>query len=98
MPDFLKAVSIFSRNLETTTMKFEDISKSFERFVAEDVEDVVIDGEVVGYDRAAGKILSFQELSRRARKGGGGSERDQCVVCLYAFDCLYLNGASLLQV
>ncbi len=51
----------------------------------------VIDAEAVAIDRTNGKLMPFQELSRRKRKDVK-VEDIQVRVCLFAFDLLYLNG------
>lgn len=51
----------------------------------------MLDAEAVAIDRATGKIMPFQELSRRKRKDVK-VEDIQVRVCLFAFDLLYLNG------
>eukprot|EP00899_Mesostigma_viride_P007438 jgi/Mesvir1/16696/Mv15091-RA.1 len=91
------AVHIYSRNAEDNTEKFPDIVRSMSTYLQPGVTSVVIDAEAVGFDRGAGKILPFQELSKRARKDV--KEEDiKVAVCLFAFDILYLNGESLLQI
>jgi ATP dependent DNA ligase domain len=51
----------------------------------------VLDAEAVAIDRTTGKLMPFQELSRRKRKDVR-VEDIQVRVCLFAFDLLYLNG------
>jgi hypothetical protein len=51
----------------------------------------VLDAEAVAIDRKTGKLMPFQELSRRKRKDVK-VEDIQVRVCLFAFDLLYLNG------
>ena len=58
----------------------QDTAKSF-----------VLDAEAVAVDRTTGKLLPFQDLSRRKRKDVK-VEDIQVRVCLFAFDLLYLNG------
>ena len=89
-------VKIFSRNQEDNTPKFPDVIRRLPSYLKEGVKSVVIDGEAVAYDRENHKILPFQILSTRGRKNI--DEADIKVnVCIYAFDCLYLNGETLLQ-
>jgi DNA ligase 1 len=51
----------------------------------------VLDSEAVAIDRATGKLLPFQELSRRKRKDVK-AEDVTVKVSLFGFDLLYLNG------
>ena len=89
-------VKIFSMNQEDNTPKFPDVIRRLPSYLKEGVKSVVIDGEAVAYDRENHKILPFQILSTRGRKNI--DEADIKVnVCIYAFDCLYLNGETLLQ-
>lgn len=55
------------------------------------VTSFILDSEVVAYDLASDKILPFQTLSTRAKKGVQ-IEDVKVQVCLFAFDLLYLNG------
>ncbi|KAF9597190.1 hypothetical protein IFM89_016331 [Coptis chinensis] len=90
------SVEIYSRNAERNTGKFPDVVSSVERFKHSSVRSFVLDCEVVAYDREKQKILPFQVLSTRARKGVVMSDIT-VKVCIFAFDILYLNGQSLLQ-
>ena len=51
----------------------------------------MLDAEAVAIDRTTGKLMPFQELSRRKRKDVK-VEDIQVRVCLFAFDLLYMNG------
>ena len=51
----------------------------------------MLDAEAVAIDRMTGKLMPFQELSKRKRKDVK-VEDIQVRVCLFAFDLLYLNG------
>lgn len=57
----------------------------------ESTQSFVLDAEAVAWDPVAGKILPFQELSKRKRKDVK-VEDIRVRVCLFAFDLLYLNG------
>ncbi|KZV87084.1 hypothetical protein EXIGLDRAFT_697865 [Exidia glandulosa HHB12029] len=59
-------------------------------------ESFVFDAEAVAVDRTTGKLMPFQELSKRKRKDVK-IEDIQVRVCLFAFDLLYLNGEPLLH-
>jgi len=91
-----KKIMIFSRNSENMTPKYPDIVARLPGSLAPGVDSCVLDGEAVAWDPEHKKILPFQVLSTRARKDV--SLQDIKVnVCVFLFDCLYLNGRSLLQ-
>jgi DNA ligase 1 len=93
-------VTIFSRNSENTTGKYPDLEGVLRDAMggpAGGVDSCVLDGEVIAYDRDKRQLMPFQVLSTRARKDV--SVADIKVQVIYAaFDLLYLNGRSLLQV
>lgn len=57
----------------------------------EGTKSFVLDAEAVAIDRQTGKLMPFQELSKRKRKDVK-VEDIQVRVCLFGFDLLYLNG------
>ena len=59
--------------------------------VKDNTKSFVFDAEAVAIDRTTGKLMPFQELSKRKRKDVK-LEDIQVRVCLFAFDLLYLNG------
>ena len=62
-------VRVFSRNLEDNTVKYPDIVSTFKAHLKPGVRSVVLDAEAVAFDRETKKILPFQVLSTRAKKG-----------------------------
>ncbi|KAJ0968745.1 hypothetical protein J5N97_021622 [Dioscorea zingiberensis] len=90
------SVEIYSRNAERNTGKYPDVVNSVSRFKKSTVKSFVLDCEIVAYDREKRKILPFQILSTRARKGVILSDI-KVAVCTYAFDILYINGQALLK-
>ncbi|KAJ3558816.1 hypothetical protein NM688_g696 [Phlebia brevispora] len=89
-------IGVFSRNSEDMSKKYPDLMEQLPRCVKETAKSFVFDSEAVAIDKATGKLMPFQELSRRKRKDVK-VEDIQVRVCLFAFDLLYLNGESLLQ-
>lgn len=89
-------VKVYSRNSEDNTEKYPDIVAMFPGVLQDGVESIVLDAEAVAYDVKENKILPFQILSTRARKGVT-LDSIKVNVCVYAFDCLYLNGEALLK-
>ncbi|KAH9326304.1 hypothetical protein KI387_006482 [Taxus chinensis] len=90
------SVEIYSRNAERNTGKFPDVVNFIAACKKPSVTSFVLDCEVVAFDREKQKILPFQVLSTRARKGVIISDI-KVQVCIFAFDLLSLNGRPLLQ-
>jgi len=89
-------IKIYSRNGEDHTGKYPDVIQDLPKALREVTETVVLDGELVAYDKVKGEILPFQQLQMRKRKDVA-IEDVEVQVCYFAFDCVYLNGKSLLQ-
>lgn len=89
-------VKVFSRNSEDNTSRFPDIVGAMPGYLKPGIKSIVLDCEAVAFDRAEQKILPFQVLSTRGRKDIK-VEDIKVNVCLYAFDCLYVNGDVLLR-
>ncbi|PAN46695.2 hypothetical protein PAHAL_9G211400 [Panicum hallii] len=90
------SVEIYSRNAERNTGKYPDVVDAVSRFRKPTVKSFVLDCEIVAYDREKQKILPFQILSTRARKGVTINDI-KISVCTFGFDILYINGQPLLQ-
>ncbi|KAJ1309690.1 hypothetical protein OPQ81_006455 [Rhizoctonia solani] len=93
------AVRLFSRHLEDMTQKYPDIVHMAQTLMERSkgiLDSFILDAEVVAVDPHTGAIRTFQELSNRPRKGVE-LEDVKVVVCVYAFDLMYLNGKVLLD-
>ena len=90
------AARVYSRNAEDTTPKYPDVCEILRRARRGGVSSIVVDGEVVAYNRETGRIEPFQKLSTRSKKGVDPREIS-VKVCYFAFDLLYLNGRDLLS-
>ncbi|KAF8481925.1 hypothetical protein DFH94DRAFT_414559 [Russula ochroleuca] len=89
-------VGVFSRNSEDMSKKYPDLVEQLPHCIKENTKSFVLDAEAVAIDRATGKLMPFQELSKRKRKDVK-VEDIQVRVCLFAFDLLYLNGEPQLH-
>ncbi|KAG7099196.1 hypothetical protein E1B28_001063 [Marasmius oreades] len=87
---------VFSRNSEDMSKKYPDLVEQIPHCIKDSTKSFVLDSEAVAIDRTTGRLLPFQELSRRKRKDVK-VEDIQVRVCLFTFDLLYLNGESLLH-
>ncbi|KAG1669562.1 hypothetical protein FOA52_006335 [Chlamydomonas sp. UWO 241] len=90
------SVHIYSRNSEDNTGKYPDIVARFKNALKPGCKSIVLDTEAVAWDKVKKKILPFQVLSTRKRKDVDADKID-VQVCVFAFDCLYINGRSLLK-
>jgi len=87
-------VRIWSRRLSEVTRSLPDIVELGRGF---DGESFILDGEVVAIGRN-GKPLAFQELMRRFRRIHDVAQAvEEIPLSLHLFDCLFLNGASLID-
>ncbi|KAH7930944.1 ATP-dependent DNA ligase [Leucogyrophana mollusca] len=89
-------VGVFSRNSEDMSKKYPDLVEQLPHCIKASTKSFVLDAEAVAIDKTTGKLMPFQELSKRKRKDVK-VEDIQVRVCLFAFDLLYLNGEPLLQ-
>eukprot|EP01028_Stygiella_incarcerata_P002810 TRINITY_DN15303_c0_g1_i1.p1 TRINITY_DN15303_c0_g1~~TRINITY_DN15303_c0_g1_i1.p1 ORF type:complete len:749 (-),score=224.88 TRINITY_DN15303_c0_g1_i1:28-2274(-) len=89
-------IHIFSRNAEDHTDKYPDLVRLMSEVTLPNVESFVIDCEVVAYDVEKKTILPFQKLSTRGRKNIT-EDNIKVQVCLFPFDMLFFNGASMLD-
>ncbi|KAL6769241.1 LIG1 [Auxenochlorella protothecoides x Auxenochlorella symbiontica] len=89
-------VKIYSRNSEDNTGKYPDIAALLPRMIKPGVKSAVLDAEAVAYDRVEKRVLPFQVLSTRARKDVSLASI-KVAVCVFVFDCLYLDGRVLVQ-
>jgi DNA ligase-1 len=88
-------VAIYSRNREDITESFPEIAEAF-RDVA---EPLILDGELLGWDLAAGRALPFSILGQRiGRKRVDNVLRRQIPVVFMAFDLLFEREELLLPL
>ncbi|KAE8222899.1 hypothetical protein CF319_g3978 [Tilletia indica] len=100
-------LSVFSRNSENMSVKYPDLVQQIPHCIQEGVTSFVLDAEAVAWKAPEvdadgkvtepGKLLPFQDLSRRKRKDVK-AEDIKVKVKIFAFDLLYLNGKPLLQM
>ncbi|CAH00715.1 DNA ligase (ATP) CDC9 [Kluyveromyces lactis] len=90
------SMKIYSRNGEDMTERYPEIDvKHYVKDLGA-TKSFIVDSEAVAWDQEQGKILPFQVLSTRKRKGV--ELKDVKVrVCLYAFDILCLNDEPLIN-
>ncbi len=89
-------VRIYSRNLEETTDMFPDIVKATKDSI--EAENVIFEGEALAYNEKTSEFLPFQETIQRKRKHDVKAMSEQMPLHLMAFDIIYLNGKSYMDL
>jgi DNA ligase-1 len=85
-------VELFTRRLEEISDQFPDV---VELLAGVGPPEVILEGEVVAYDAAAGELRPFGELMLRRRKHGIGQAVRDVPVGLFCFELLYADGRDL---
>jgi DNA ligase-1 len=95
-------VAIYSRNKEDVTESFPELEEAFAKVRLEQngaSSGVIFDGEILGWDLAAGRALPFAVLGQRiGRKKVSNEWRQQVPVVFMAFDLMYAGGELLLEL
>ena len=89
------SVKLFTRNLEDVTEMFPEIVDSARKIRN---ESFILDSEVVGWNYKTERFMSYQETMQRRRKYSVQSKSMDIPVRAFAFDLLYLNGDSLINL
>ncbi|MCX8174187.1 MAG: ATP-dependent DNA ligase [Thermoplasmata archaeon] len=89
-------MKLFSRRMENLTAQFPDVIENLK--LSFKGKDGIFEGECVPVDLATEEMLPFQEISRRrGRKHGIVETMEEIPVCLFLFDCLYLDGREYIK-
>ncbi len=92
-------VAIYSRNREDITESFPELVEAFANVTTADGAGLIFDGEILGWDYAAGQALPFAVLGQRiGRKRVGNEMRLQVPVVFMAFDLMFAGGDLLLAL
>ncbi len=88
-------VAIYSRSREDVTESFPDLAEAF----AAATDEVILDGEILGWDLVEGRALPFSVLGQRiGRKRVSNELRRAVPVVFMAFDLMYAGGELLLEL
>jgi len=87
-----KAVSIFSRNLETMTPMFPELVAATKDLA---VKSVILDGEAIAYNPELEEYVPFQETTARRRKEGIDEFAARVPLRAFVFDIMFRNGSDL---
>ncbi len=89
-------VRLYTRSLEDATFMYPDIVAGVKKEVK--AEEVVLEGEAIGYDVQTGSFLPFQETVQRKRKYGIDEKAKEIPLKLFTFELLYLNGKNYIDI
>lgn len=84
--------SFFSRNLKSVQPHKTSYLKEFIPKAFPNANQIILDGEILLYDTKTKKPLPFGTLGKHKKNAF-----KDATVCLFAFDCLYLNGQDLMN-
>lgn len=88
-------IHFFSRNLVDMSAMFPDLIKPIEQLA---VQNLICEGEAIGYDPDTQSFLPFQETVKRKRKHGIEEAAKELPLLVFLFDILYLNGKDLMPL
>lgn len=91
-------LKIFSRNSEDRTLSFLDLIPDILAALGDHVTQAIFDSEICAISKDSDgkfRIRSFQDLSSRPKHLSASTSSD-IDICAFMFDCLQLNGESLL--
>lgn len=83
-------ITIFSRNLESTTHMFPEIVEGVRKQIK--AKDIIFEGEAVAMNEDTGEFYPFQVTMQRKRKYEIQKMKQEYPLVLFAFDLLYADG------
>jgi DNA ligase-1 len=89
-------IELFTRGLERIGNQFPDVVELLQAGLGP--REVIIEGEVVAFDPAAGELRPFQEVMFRRRKHGITEAVRDVPVSLFCFELLYADGEDLTRL
>src|SRR5260370_12279131 len=87
-----KAVSIFSRNLESFTEMFPELVAAAGALA---IENVILDGEAIAYNPESEEYVPFQETTARRRKEDIQEFAARAPMRAVVFDVMFRDGSDL---
>jgi DNA ligase 1 len=88
-------IKIFSRNLEEVSAMYPDIVEGVKKQIK--VDEIIFEGEAIGYDPETNIFLPFQETIQRKRKYDIEAKAKEIPLKLFTFELLYENGINYIK-
>jgi DNA ligase 1 len=89
-------IELYTRRLEEISEQFPDVVELLAAGLGP--AEVILEGEVVAYDAAAGELRPFGEVMLRRRKHGIDQAAKDVPVGLFCFELLYADGQDLTRL
>lgn len=86
-------VEIFSRNLERMTEMLPDVVESIRNEI--ETDEIIFEGEAIGYNEKEKKFYSFQQTMQRKRKYDIDKKSGEIPLKLFVFDVMFYNGKDV---
>ena len=87
-----REVKLYTRSLEEATFMYPDIVSGVQKEVK--ANEVILEGEAIGYDVNTTSFLPFQETVQRKRKYGIEEKAKEIPLKLFTFELLLLDGEN----
>lgn len=88
-------VRLYSRNLDEVSFMYPDIVEGVKKEVKAD--DIIFEGEAIGFNPQSGDFLPFQDTVQRKRKYDIEEKAKEIPLKFFSFEILYLNGENLIS-
>jgi len=88
-------VRLYSRNLEDVSYMYPDVVMGVQQEIT--AEEVIFEGEAIGYNPKTKQFLPFQETVQRKRKYDIEEKAKEIPLKLFVFELLYYNGSSYIN-
>lgn len=89
-------VRLYSRNLEDVSFMYPDVVEGVRKEIH--ANEIIIEGEAVGFDPHTENFLPFQETVQRKRKYDIAAKAKEIPLKLFVFELLYINGENNLAI
>lgn len=88
-------VKLYTRGLEDSAETYPDIIEGVKAEIQAD--EVIFEGEAIGFDPHTKSFLPFQETVQRKRKYGVEEKAKEIPLKLFSFELLYFNGENYIH-
>jgi len=86
-------IEIFSRKLERMTSMLPDVVEAIKKYVKAD--EIIFEGEAIGYNERENKFYSFQQTIQRKRKYEIDKMSEEIPLKLFIFDVMFYDGKDI---